>query len=91
MGLVRDRTGLHEGHARPQHVWTRPDGKGVFSPEFDALLVGEGYDVQARKHTDVGAPATAMASSSSILVLARVPRAGAVVRQGGFGRRNAPA
>jgi hypothetical protein len=68
-----------------------PDGTGVFSPEFDALLAGEGYNVQARKHTDVGAPATAMASSSSVLALARVPRAGAIVRQGGFGRRNARA
>jgi uncharacterized membrane protein YhaH (DUF805 family) len=65
-----------------------PDGKGVFSPEFDAFLVGEGYDVQARKHTDA---ATAMASSSSVLTLARVPRAGAVVRQGGLGRHNARA
>jgi hypothetical protein len=68
-----------------------PTGTGVFSPEFDALLAGEGHNVQARKHTDVVAPATAMASSSSMLALARVPRAGAVVRQGGFGHRNARA
>jgi hypothetical protein len=51
-----------------------------------------GYDVQARKNTDVGAPAaaaaTVIARSSSVLAPAGAPRAGAVVRQGGFGRRN---
>lgn len=71
-----------------------PDGTGVFSPDFDELLAGEGYDVAAGKSFDAGAAspaAPAMARSASVVATARQPRTGAVQRQGGFGRRNARA
>lgn len=72
-----------------------PYGTGVFSPEFDELLAGEGYDLQAKKSFDVSAPASTSAPiavrNPPVAAAVRASRTGAVTRAGSFGRRNARA